>query len=130
MYISLGMLLDNALNCQNYVSVTEDRISVEHWVECCQQWKTKILREEPVPMPLCPPKIPLELAWVRTRPLRSATNRLSHGTTMWWQASEFVPFSKHLHNLRNTLPQHELMAWIKIRRSSMLIACWHVRFLT
>jgi hypothetical protein len=71
---------------------------VEHLVVWCQQWKTKILREEPVPMPLGPPKIPLELAWDRMRPLRSATNHLGHGTTAWWQASEFVPFGKHLHN--------------------------------
>jgi hypothetical protein len=40
-------------------------------------------RREPAAVPLCPPQIPHDLTWTRTRDRRGgkpATNRLSYGT--------------------------------------------------
>jgi hypothetical protein len=44
-------------------------------------------RRKPAPEPLCPPQIPLDQTWDRTRGRRNgkpATNRLSYGAAQTW----------------------------------------------
>ena len=51
---------------------------MEHWWNDDME-KTEVLKEKPVPLPLCPPHISQRLAWDRTR-ATADTNRPNHVT--------------------------------------------------
>jgi hypothetical protein len=57
-------------------------MSVRHgaMVEWYWQGKTEVLGEKPVPVPLCPPKMPRELAWHQTWNPAVRSPRLTQGT--------------------------------------------------
>jgi hypothetical protein len=60
---------------------------------------------KPAPVPLCPPQIPHDLTWVRTRALRGgkpATNRLSYGTATEYVTHSFNFNKGQKHILRNS----------------------------
>jgi hypothetical protein len=62
--------------------------NVEPTVEWYWQGKTEELGEKPVPVPLCPPQIPLGANPGR-HVERPATNHLSHGTDLQLKASHY-----------------------------------------
>jgi hypothetical protein len=71
------------------------------------QGKTKVLGEKHVPVPLCPPQIPRGVNRDRTR--ASATNRLSHCTTL---LTTSVSTRWHKHRRQHMIVTVQLTAFL------------------
>jgi hypothetical protein len=60
-------------------------MNVKQFVKRKLAGETEVLEEKPSPMPLCPPQIPHDLIWARTRAAaggKPAGNHLSYSTAI------------------------------------------------
>jgi hypothetical protein len=64
-----SLLLSDTVKCYHYIALPLDDWINEYGalVEWGWRWQTKVLRENPVPLPLSPPQITRGLEWDQTR---------------------------------------------------------------
>jgi hypothetical protein len=82
--VGSSLLLSDTPNCYHYIALPLDDWMNEYrtLVEWYRRGQTKVLRENPVPLPLCPSQITRGLAWDQTLAIMVCDQQL----TVWAKA--------------------------------------------
>lgn len=119
-FLSLSLLSKNTVNWKDYIASL-----IDEWMNECGelvewQWQGEyeLLREKPVPLPLCPPQIPHELAWDWTWPPRKQKG-------MWFPVPRHSPNEFSTYKLRVKLSCTELYCTVHATKGEWVCSSSH-----